>query len=125
MAKSILELLVGDLEEKRVYRAFMKRVNALPEDYRFAYKKMQNYLYSYGSSNSDIGAFVDNSTNMFTDLLELFEQNAAAGVPVQEVVGEDLAGFCDELSAAWAATAAQAKERLNREIWEHFHGEGN
>ena len=122
MAKSILELLVGDLEEKRVYRAFMKRVNALPEDYRFAYKKMQNYLYSYGSSNSDIGTFVDNSTNMFTDLLELFEQNAAAGVPVQEVVGEDLAGFCDELAAAWAHAGSTTREKLNAEIQVYFKG---
>ena len=122
MSKSIIELLVGDLEEKKEYRQMMKRVNALPDDYRFAYKKMQNYLYSYGCTDGDVGAFVDNSTNMFTDLLELFEQSAAAGVPVQEVIGEDLAGFCDELSAAWAHAGSTTREKLNAEIQVYFKG---
>ncbi len=41
MNKSILEVVFGDLDEKNAYRQKMKRVKALPENYRTAFKKIQ------------------------------------------------------------------------------------
>ena len=48
MNKSILEVVFGDLDEKNAYRQKMKRVKALPENYRTAFKKIQKYLYHHG-----------------------------------------------------------------------------
>lgn len=36
MKKSFIELIIGDLHEKREWRQFTKRVNALPRDYRLS-----------------------------------------------------------------------------------------
>lgn len=113
MQKSILELLVGDLDEKRVYRVFMKRVNALPSDYRYAFKRIQRYLYNFGAEMV-----------VLTQLAELFEESAAQGKPVLDVIGSDVAAFCDELIQACAKSDETAKERLNQEIFDHFHREG-
>lgn len=114
MTKSFLELVIGGLDEKRAWKQMMKRVDALPEDYRFAYKKIQSYGYNFGF------CCVTQS-----DLIELFEENAAAGRPVLEVVGNDVAAFCDELIHVNEADIENAREKLNREILEHFHKKEN
>ena len=113
MAKSIIELIIGDLEEKRAYRRFMKRVNALPKDYRFAFKKMRNYLYNMDLSGCGF--------DVFTDLLDLLEASAARNTPVLQVTGGDAAAFCDQLIDAANTQAATQRELLNREIWEKLH----
>lgn len=113
MAKSFLEWTVGNLDEKRAWRRQMKRVNTLPRGYRFAYKKILNYGYNYGF------CCVTQS-----DLLELFEESAAAGRLLPDVIGPDTAAFCDALIRANTADAGGARERLNREIAAHFHREG-
>lgn len=115
MAKFIMERLVGNLEEKRAYRRFMKRVSALPKDYRFAFYKMRSYLYNTDLSGCGM---------LFSDLVELLESSAAENRPVLDVFGGDVASFCDELVRASAPDRLTAGEKLNREILEHFHGEG-
>ena len=109
MAKSFSALVIGDPEEKKAYRRMMRRVNALPADYCYAYKKIQRYLYNfeYGAAAFDV-------------LLELFEAGTAQGKPVLEVVGSDVAGFCDELLRASAPDAEAPAEDINQEILEHF-----
>lgn len=113
MVQSWVELVIGDLDEKRVWRRFKKRVNALPKDYRFTYKKILGYFYNFGCQQA-----------MLSGLLELFEESAAEGKPVLTVVGSDVAAFCDELMQASGAADGDLRERLNREIREHFHREG-
>lgn len=115
MAKSFIELVVGDLDEKRAYRRFMKRVNALPKEYRFAFKKMRNYLYYTDLTGCE---------TLFTDLVELLEASAAQGRPVLDVIGTDVSGFCDELVRASGSDALTPREKLNKEILEHFHKGG-
>ena len=46
MLDSIIKLIIGDLEDKRAYKQMMKRVNALPKDYRFTFHKIQHYMFS-------------------------------------------------------------------------------
>ncbi len=116
MKKSFLELVIGDLDEKRAYGRFMKRVNALPRDYCFAFKKIQNYMYSLGAPGCNM--------MLFADLLELFEESAAAGRTVLEVTGKDVAAFSDDLLRAAATNMVTAHEKLNEEILEHFHRGG-
>lgn len=117
MPKSIIELVVGDLGEKRAYRQFMKRVNALPKDYRFAFKKIQHYIYHFSA--------VSYNMEMFTDLLDLFEASAAEGKAVLDVIGSDVAAFCDELIRAFTNNANTTREKLNQDILKHFYGEDN
>lgn len=115
MAKSFIELVVGSLDEKRDYRRIMNRVKALPDDYRYAFKNMQRYLYY--TDLTDCGT-------LFNDLVELLEASAAQGKPVLEVIGSDVAGFCDELLRASTPGASTPREKLNRDIREHLNREG-
>lgn len=55
--KSILEVVLGDLDEKSAYRQKMKRVKALPENYRTAFKKIQKYLYHHGEEGWNMAIF--------------------------------------------------------------------
>lgn len=111
MAKSIMEILIGNLEEKRVYRQMMQRVKALPKDYRYVYKKIMSYAYTTGS----YGLFQ-------CGLLDFFEECAADGRTVQEIVGTDTASFCDELTRTVEPQNTDIREQLNREILAHFNG---
>lgn len=112
MAKTFPELVIGNLDEKRAWKQQMKRVQALPSSYRSAFKKIQHYGYQFGF------CFVTQS-----DLLELFEDSAAAGRTVTEVIGHDAAAFCDELMCASQTQTENARETLNREIAAHFSKE--
>ena len=114
IGKSIVELVIGNLDEKREYRSMMKRVNALPADYRYVYKKLMNYSYNFDCGNS-----------LQSTLLELFEESAADGRPVREVVGKDTAAFCDGLMRVNAVQQVSLKKQMNQEIAEHFHRNGD
>ena len=87
--KKFIELIIGDLESKKEYKAFMKKVNALPKDYEFVFKKIQKYMWNFGYG------FGEEIINLY----ELFEASAAEGKHVLDVTGEDVAAFADELMA--------------------------
>lgn len=87
--KKFIELIIGDLESKKEYKAFMKKVNSLPKDYAFVFKKIQKYMWNFGYG------FGEEIINLY----ELFEASAAEGKYVLEVTGEDVAAFADELMA--------------------------
>lgn len=112
MEKNIIELIVGNFEEKRAYRQMMKRVNALPKNYRYVYKKNLKYGYNFGF------CFLQ------TDLLDYFEECAANGLSIQEAVGQDAAGFCDELMCISGAQSIKKREQFNQEILNHFFPKG-
>lgn len=122
MLDSIIKLVIGDLEEKREYKQFMKRVDALPEDYHYAFKKIRNYMYSVGAPNGDMTIFTD--MTMFINLVDLFETSAAEGKSVLDVIGDDVGKFSDELMRASSSNFEAPNEKLNREIREEFNKEG-
>ncbi len=120
MVDSFLNLVLGDLDEKKAYRQVMKRADALPEDYRFAFKKIQHYLYYFG----EVGCSLD----LYSDLIDLFEESAAQGKQVLDVVGEDVSAFSEQLVSALltdADTGQTPQEKFNEEIRQHFHKEGD
>jgi DNA-binding ferritin-like protein (Dps family) len=88
--KKFIELIIGDLESKKEYKAFMKKVNSLPKDYAFVFKKIQKYMWNFGYG------FGEEIINLY----ELFEASSAEGMHVLDVTGEDVAAFADELMAA-------------------------
>ncbi|MFS0600231.1 DUF1048 domain-containing protein [Peribacillus frigoritolerans] len=87
--KKFIELIIGDLESKKEYKAFMKKVNSLPKDYAFVFKKIQKYMWNFGYG------FGEEIINLY----ELFEASASEGKHVLDVTGEDVAAFADELMA--------------------------
>lgn len=115
MKKSFLELVVGSLDEKRKYRQTMKRVEALPDDYRKAFKKIKNYIYNSGAIISDI--------DIFDEIITLFEESVVNGRELIEVVGYDAAYFCDELIKASYHSTPMTREKLNQDILNYFHKE--
>ncbi|MDR2610697.1 MAG: DUF1048 domain-containing protein [Clostridiales Family XIII bacterium] len=96
--------------EKREYKRQMTRVEALPEDYRYVFKKIQNHMWKFAS-----GSGYD-MLDVHYDLIELFEEGAAAGKPVLEVTGEDVAAFCDELLRNARTYNEDWRAALNRDI---------
>ncbi|MCI8365050.1 MAG: DUF1048 domain-containing protein [Eubacterium sp.] len=116
MSKSILQIVLGDLDEKSAYRKKMKRVKALPENYRTAFRKIQKYLYLHGEDGGNLA--------IFDDLIDLFETSAADGKDLSDVIGNDAAKFCDELILAANTNRKTRRDKLNQEIAEYFDRKG-
>ena len=84
------------IEGKKMWRAHMARVKALPQDYQIVYKEIQNYLFKVGPVELTEGTdFL--STDLLSGIIDLFEECAASGKGVLEVTGRDVAAFCDDL----------------------------
>lgn len=122
MLDNFIKLIIGDLDEKREYKQMMKRVDELPKDYRFAFKKIQKYMYTVGAPDGNMTIFTD--ITMFTDLLDLFEVSAASGRKITDVIGSDVSKFSDEFMRAHIIDTETLKEKLNKEIMEKFNKEG-
>jgi DNA-binding ferritin-like protein (Dps family) len=78
------------IEGKQQWRAHMARVKALPRDYQVVYKEIQKYLFKVGQLNSPGGS-------LLSGIADFFEEGAAAGKGVLELIGNDVAAFCDDL----------------------------
>ena len=79
------------IQEKREYRAYQKRVNELPEEYRKAMKAIETYMWNFAKGS---GMF-----ELLKNILEMFENSANDGLSVRDVVGNDIAEFADSLLA--------------------------
>jgi DNA-binding ferritin-like protein (Dps family) len=78
------------IEGKRQWRAHMARVRALPPDYQVVYKEMQKYLFKVGPVDLADG-------NLLPEIVDFFEEGAASGKGVLELIGDDVAAFADGL----------------------------
>lgn len=122
MFDNFIKLVIGDLDKKREYKQLMKRVDELPQDYKYAFKKIQKYMYTVGSPNKDITIFTD--MTMFTDLVELFETSASDKRQIIDVIGRDIDKFSDDFMSSYTTNSENLRDRLNREIMEKFNKEG-
>jgi DNA-binding ferritin-like protein (Dps family) len=98
------------IADKREWREQMARVDALPDDYRFVYKKIQQQMWRFASGDG-----MDMLPVQY-DLIDLFEQGAAQGKPAIEVTGPDVAAFVDGLLANVSTYTETWRETLNREV---------
>lgn len=103
--------MIGD---KKEYKRMMARVEGLPEDYKFVFKKVQNYMWSFTAGNGM------DMLHMQYELIDLFEAGAAEGRHVLEITGDDVASFTDELVANARTYHAKNREDLNQSILERL-----
>ena len=97
-------------KSKREYNQQMQRVKALPEDYQYVFKKIQNHMWQFAA-----GSGYD-MMEVHYGLIDLFEEGAANGKSVLEVTGEDVAAFVDELLKNARTYTEDWRTKLNHEI---------
>jgi DNA-binding ferritin-like protein (Dps family) len=74
--------------EKGQWRQYKARTRQLPSSYRTAVEALERYLMYFGTGGG--------GTAIYEDLIDLFEQSAASGTPIREIVGEDPVEFVEE-----------------------------
>ena len=102
---SIIDKLVGDIGEKKRFRANEKRAKSLPTEYRDAYEKIRNYL--WGTSGVE-------SIDPLVSLVDLLEEAAADGKKVVDITGPDVAAFADDLVKGERSYRDKEREKLNK-----------
>jgi DNA-binding ferritin-like protein (Dps family) len=78
------------IDGKKQWRAHVARVRALPPDYQIVYKEIQRYLFKVGPVDLPDG-------HLLSGIVDFFEEGVAAGQGVLELIGNDVAAFCDDL----------------------------
>ena len=85
------------IEGKKAWRAHVARVGALPPDYQIVYREIQKYLFKVGPTDLTDGG-------LLARIVDFFEEGAATDRGVTELVGRDVAAFCDDLIEETRAT---------------------
>ncbi len=106
MAAKWIETVTGSLEQKKQYRQYKARIDALPDPYGSAAKAVQRYLMYYGGITD--GTIL---VTMLGDLADLWDRAAADGTPVRDIVGEDPVEFAEAFAQAYTGTRWIDKER--------------
>jgi DNA-binding ferritin-like protein (Dps family) len=105
----ILDKIIGDIDDKKEWRAMEKRAKALPHDYQVVYEEIKKYMWkSTGISTID----------PFRTLIDLFEESAANGKKVLDITGDDVAAFCDELVKGEKTYFEDLRKKLNKNVAE-------
>jgi DNA-binding ferritin-like protein (Dps family) len=100
---SFWETMTGS-DLTREWKAFEARARALPTDHRAAWEEIKGHLMFYADfTGRNLMPILDNA-------LGLLEETAADGQSVQEVLGDDIGGFC-------AALAGGEGARSHRDRW--------
>jgi DNA-binding ferritin-like protein (Dps family) len=111
--RQYLEMVTGPLEDKRRYRQYKARTEQLPASYRTTIDALQRYMQVFGPSDQ-----ADSLLAMLEDLADLFEQSAADGTPIREIVGQDPAEFAEAFLANYPGGSwiRREQERLANAI---------
>lgn len=106
MAPKWLELVTGSLDQKRQYKQYRARIDALSEPYRAVAKAIERYFMYYGG-------VIDGETalRMRVDIADLWERAAAEGTPLREIVGENPVEFAETFAQAYTGKHWIDKER--------------
>ena len=121
MAAKWIERVTGSLEQKKRFKQYRARIEALPEPYRTVAKAIERYFMYSG------GMTIDGETalKMWGDLVDLWERAAVDGTPVRTIVGEDPVDFADTFAQAYTGKRWVDKERarLTKAVDEAVGGE--
>ncbi len=106
MAAKWIELVTGSLEQKKQYKRYRARIDALPEPYRTVAKALERYfMYNGGVTDGET------AVQMWGDFVDLWERAAADGTPVRDIVGENPVEFADTFTQAYSGKQWIDKER--------------
>jgi DNA-binding ferritin-like protein (Dps family) len=101
-----IEALTGSLEQKKQYKQYKARLDALPEPYGSAAKAVQRYfMYSGGITDGDT------LLKMLGDQVDMWERAVADGTPLREIVSDDPVAFAEEVVASYTGKQWIDKER--------------
>ena len=103
MTTFISKFIAKVIGPKQGWREYKARARQLPASYRTALDALERYL-NYLGPGGDGGAIL-------ADLLDLFEQGAANGSPLREVVGEDPVAFIEAFIENYRERHWRAGER--------------
>ena len=109
----ITDLTTKVIGEKRRWRQYKARVAQLPPNHRAAARAVERYLmHAAGVADGET------ATRMLEDLADLFEQSAADGSSVRDVVGEDPVEFVETFIRNYddGSWLRRERERLVRSI---------
>lgn len=96
MSPKWFEIVTGSLDDKRRYKQLRARLDALPQPWGAAAKAVQRYLMYYGGTTDG-----DTILRRMTDFVELWEQAAADGTSVRDIVGTEPVEFAEEFARAY------------------------
>jgi len=99
---SFASKVIGDKKRWRQYKA---RKEQLPMNYRTAMDAVERYLTYFGRGDGPSWA------SMLDDLADLFEQSAANGTPIREIVGEDPVEFVEAFVQNYPEGQWRTRER--------------
>ncbi|MGN7764979.1 DUF1048 domain-containing protein [Paenibacillus sp. P46E] len=94
------------------FKMFEARTQKLPADYQAAWEKIKANLWTHSDFTGR------NLMPILDGVLGLLEETAADGQSVQEVLGDDIKGFCSALAGEEEAKSYRDKwrEQLNNNI---------
>jgi DNA-binding ferritin-like protein (Dps family) len=107
MAAKWIEALTGSLEQKKQYREYKARIQALPEPYGTAAKAVERYLMYSGTIITEGDILI----TMFGDFADLWERAAVDGTPIRDIVGDDPVEFAETFAQAYTGKQWIDKER--------------
>ena len=106
MAAKSIEALTGSLEQKKQYKQYKARLDALPEPYGSTAKAFQRYFMYYGAVSDG-----DTLVTMLSDFADLWEGAVADGTPIRAIVGDDPVEFAEAFAQAYTGKQWIDKER--------------
>lgn len=106
MTKSWIDLVTGGMAQKKRWRDYKERVRKLPEPYRATVGAFERYLMVAG------GVVDGNSAaSLLENLADLFEESAADGTPIREIVGDDPIEFIEAFLRNYSEGDWRVRER--------------
>ncbi len=105
------EMITGSDMTKEL-KLFESRAKKLPIDYQEAWEKIKVNLWPHSDFTGR------NLIPIFDGVLGLLEESAAEGQSIEEVLGEDIKGFCSALAGEEGAKSFRDKwrQQLNNNI---------
>ena len=107
MTAKWIEALTGSLEQKKQYKQYKARLDALPEPYGSTAKAFQRYFMYYGAVSDG-----DTLVTMLSDFADLWEGAVADGTPIRAIVGDDPVEFAEAFAQAYTGKQWIDKERV-------------
>lgn len=108
---SFMEKITGS-DMKKEFKLFESRAKKLPTDYRMVWEKIKINLWGYSDFTGR------NLMPILDGVLGLLEESVIEGQTVQEVLGDDIQGFCSALVGEEGAKSYRDKwrEQLNKNV---------